>query len=270
MDKKQFTDYFLERFILEFSELTFSKVSELHISLSDLEGLKSDIFLENAYGDYLSEYKNIEAITQDRINQLKNQASRNASVNSSNIFPVLKPLSFLDNVRKQLGETNNSDGDLSMVFHKLNEDIFIFYVFNTQESMNFVLQEDLDKLNINASDIRKIAVENLEEHFSKIDVSIKRMEYPGKGNIFLLSTDKNYEASALLSAMLWNKKILPVKGDFVAFVPTRSMLLVVGSKDTQGIQDASTVATQGYEEIGYSISPYGYLKKDDQWIRFDS
>ncbi len=155
------------------------------------------------------------------------------------ILPVLKPAAHLENVRKQLAENGRGAEAPPMLHEKLNDDIYIFYVFDFPESISFISKEDMKKLKLDAAEIRKTAVSNLEKYYSSIGASVRQLDTKKKGKINSFDADRNYEASALLTKSIWNKTTIPVDGELVGFTPARNILFIVGDDDPIGIQVAS-------------------------------
>ncbi len=268
LTKSQFTAKFHETLKREFPKSTFTIVSELKIHSKDVDGYEMTIFLDNAYNDYLSKQATLGEVLEGRIDTLKNQKKARTSSEIGDIFPVMKPGNYLENVRKQLAGSGYGNEEPPMFYEKLNDDIYIFYVFDSPESMNFVTKGDMKKLKLGADEIRKTAISNLEKYYTSIGAYVRQLDTKGRGKIFSFEADENYEASALLTKGIWKKTTMPVDGKFVAFTPARNILLIVGGDDSIGIRIASELSAQGYAELGYSISPHGYIKEGKKWVRF--
>jgi len=167
----------------------------------------------------------------------------------------------------QLKESGYDKNESPFFFEKINDDLYLMYVFDSQDSMRFVSRKDVEKYHIKES-IRDIASKNLEHHYSKIQAEFSEVDTQGNGNIYLFSADDNYEAS-IITAFDYLKSIKSeINGAPVVFIPARNRAIIVGSKDTIAIALASKIASQGYDELGYSISPYGYVNINGKWSRF--
>jgi uncharacterized protein YtpQ (UPF0354 family) len=144
----------------------------------------------------------------------------------------------------------------------------VLYVFDTADSMRFVSPEDMNDLGIAETDIRTLAKQNFDTYLEKVSATIEQIDTQGQGELFMLQVDDNYEASALMSNVLWSGDNVSVNGDVVAFVPARNVMLIVGSKDALGLKFAANIAENAHAEMSYSISPNGYRRVGDDWRRF--
>ena len=267
LSKKDFTASFIRKVSAELRGATFSTVSDLQIRSTNLGGYEINIFLYNAYDVYRAGQKPIGEIFNNQINSIKGQRLALENKDVKTILPVLKPKDYIVTIKKQLKDAGYEKENLPLYIEKLNDDIYILFVFDTPESMRFLSPEDLEELNISAINIRNIAKGNLENYYKNLSITIQQINTKGRGSVYMFSADGNYEASAILSSSLLQQDKIPLKSDFIVFVPARNKLLIVGVDDREGIQEASNLALKDYAELGYSISPYGYRKKGDRWER---
>lgn len=268
LSERLFTYQFSKKLAVEFPKSKFTIKSNLRIYANDINGYELNIFLDNTYNSYISKSRTLEEAFSDQINSIKNQKKSPNTKSLKNIVPVLKPKDYLSNARKQLIKSGYTKKELPFFYEKLNNDIYILYVFDTPDSMSFVSPNDIKKLKVKIPKVRDIAKNNLDNHFGKIGATISQLDTEGEGDVFIFEADKNYEASALLLSEVWNKNNIPIKGEFVVFVPARDTLLIVGSKDLKGIKMAKSLARQGFAELGYAISPYGYVQNGIKWVRY--
>jgi uncharacterized protein YtpQ (UPF0354 family) len=78
-------------------------------------------------------------------------------------------------------------------------------------------------------ELRALACENLKRLLPKI-------ERHGTGGVYMVTAGGDYEASLLLLDSIWSGGEMEVKGEVVVAIPTRDLLLVTGSKDSEGIE----------------------------------
>ncbi|NOK58774.1 MAG: DUF1444 family protein [Chloroflexi bacterium AL-W] len=269
MNSSEFTNLFHEQAQTELSDITLQVAGDLQLYSENAHGYKLSIFLYNAYNSYLSGQKSLEEVVGDEVNAIKNQQDFSENTHIRSIMPVLKSKDYIESTRTQLSKADYDKEELPFFYELLNADIHILYVFDTPESMRFVSPKDMTDLGIDAKNMLNIASNNLIHYFHHINAAIQQLDTKGTGNIFLFNADENYEASGLLMHPLWDKQAIPVEGEFVAFIPARDILLVVGSHDHVGIQIATDLSARGYEERSYAISPFGYIKKGVQWERLE-
>lgn len=266
MSKSDFTNEFVKVLQVEIPQMEFKIVSDLHVIAKTADD-SLDIFLDNRYAGYISAQTNFETICLDEIKSIKDKEIYFTDKNIDSIMPVLKPKDYIDMVKEQLKQTNKELNTLPFYYEKLNDDIFVLYVFDLPNSMQFVSEEDIKKYHIEKT-IRTIAIKNLENYYKTSDVKIEKIDTKKRGDLYVFTADQTYEASLLLANIFLKNQNIPVKGDIVVFLPARDTLFFTGSKDVEGLKTASILATQGYSELAYAISPYGYININGKWERF--
>jgi hypothetical protein len=59
---------------------------------------------------------------------------------------------------------------------------------------------------------------------------------------------------------------LPVKGDYIAMVPTRDHLLLTGSEDEEGLKGMVEIAAQCYGERGHPMTLHAFRLSGEDWV----
>jgi uncharacterized protein YtpQ (UPF0354 family) len=266
MSEIEFTKYFAlqAKLVLKGVEL---KVDEpLQLSSKNINGWQSTIFLNNAYNQYSSNNASLPSIIESQVKSLDAQNRLGTSKAGSSIFAVIKPSDYLDNVRMQLSKAGLGDKDMPLIYEKLNEDLYVFYVFDSESGMQMITKNDLAELNVDESDVRLMARNNLDQYFEKSGLKIQRLDKTGEAKVYKVTLDDNYEASILLLSKYWTKKYFEVNGNIVAFIPARNVVVVTGSADVEGMLIAGYLAENGFKELGYAISPKGYKFESGAWV----
>ncbi len=127
---------------------------------------------------------------------------------------------------------------------------------------------DLVELNITEPELYAIAIRNLTAYFAANELKVHRLEKTGTANVYVVSLDQTYEASLLLLDSYWDRPGFEVAGSPVAFVPARNIVLVTGTADTEGVRIATYLANQWFTELGYAISPKGYVYQSGTWVPY--
>lgn len=267
LNKQEFTNAFYEQLKIKMPNTGFEVIGDLQIHTPDIEGYQLNIFLDNAYDVYSSGMKSMEQVFQDQLTALKNQSESFSNNNIRSIFPVLKPKDYIETARKQLSAAGYDKSELPFYYKKFNNDTYVLYVFDTEQSMRFVTVKDVQELSIQET-ISSIAKKNIEGYFANIEAVISQVDTGDDGQIFIFSADENYEASVLFATSYLETKLKARIEDFVVFVPARNIVLIVPENDNVGLELATQLATQGFSELGYSISPYGYVYRNGQWTRY--
>lgn len=269
MTEQEFTSSILERLKSGIPESGFELevVGELKIIAQSQSGYELTLFLDNAYDVYRSGTRDIELVYEDQVATLKSHELALSNNDIRSILPVSKPKAYLDKARQQLEEVGYDKERLPFYFDKINDDIYQMYVFDSQDSMRFVTPEDVEKYDIGNS-ISSIASRNMELYYAKIGAQLVELDTGGNGRIYQFSADENYESSILASFGYLERMGLDSGEDWVVFVPARSIALLVDARDLPAVELASRLAFEGYYELGYAVSPYGYIKKNHGWVRF--
>jgi uncharacterized protein YtpQ (UPF0354 family) len=268
MSEEEFTAAFVKQAAAEIKDADFKSVEPLRFNVKYKSGAVATAFLGNAYAQYKSAPEKLPDIFGSQIASLKAQAQTLGPQPNSAIFAVIKPADYIDTMNQQLAQANAGDGH-PIVTERLNDDLFVVYVFDTEESMRLVMKSDLAEKHLEEKALRSIAVKNLSGYFDAKKVSIVRVEDVGDAKIFIVALDENYEASILLLDQYWNRKNFDVKGELIVFVPARNIVIVTGSEDQDGLRIAGYLADKGFRELGYSVSPHGYKYDAGNWKRFE-
>lgn len=267
MSELKFTGHFVGQASSELDNIKFSIIQPLQVYSKDANGYELNIFLNNAYLQYTSNPKHLKTIIDSHISSVKSQHLSLASQSPSSIFAVIKSADYLTAAKNQLIEANLPDKNIDFVYEKINDDLYCFYVFDSESGMQLITTKDLEERKIDANTIRSTAIHNLTEHFEN-NVNIRRLEHTGNARIFTVSLDESYEASIILLDKYWNKEIFKVEGEIITFVPARNVVIVTGSQDTEGMRIAAHIAESGFNELGYAISQNGYKYESGNWTSY--
>lgn len=269
LSEKAFTEHVLTALVEAFDNTEFAYDGELRILARDAQGNESIVFLRNAFANHAADLYPLERIVQEQVEAFAGQLQGMASADARSIIPVIKPADYIATVQAQLKQAGREGDEFPFYMQRLNEDLYVFFVFDSPSSMRFVAPADVEKLGLAEESLLALARANLDAYYREYGASLSKLDTGGQGDLYLLSVDENYEASGLLSTRLWDKQNLPVAGDFVAFLPARNLMLVVGSEDAAGLELAARLARDAYMELGYAISPYGYVLSERGWIRYE-
>lgn len=268
LGQTEFTDRFVFDAKTHFSDAQVKVLAPLRVQLKMPSGSKYTAYLDDAYSQYLSSPATLDAILRSQIETIKPHDQSMSAKASASIFAVLKSRDYIAVAKRQLAQAGFSENDFPMVYEKLNEDLFAFYVFDDEKGMSFITKRDLAEIQVREHALRAISRANLEKYFDRNHLHIKRLQH-GAAKIYAVAVDENYEASTLLVPRYWNKSNFDVPGKIVVYVPARNVVLVTGSEDAEGVRIASQIAKRGHAELGYAISPEGYVFEAGGWVRFE-
>jgi len=270
-EKKQtaaeFTNGFFQALSSELPDEEFKIVGDLHLTAVDINGYELTIFLDNAYASYKAGEQEIDAVYSDRISSFKNQKLSFSTNDVKSILPALKPKAYIEAVLQQVKNAGGSDKSFPLYYEQLNSDLYITYIFDSPSSMRSVSPEFVKEQGFEKN-IRALASKNLDAYYRDKGIQFRELDTDGAGRVFQFIVDQNYEASLVASLSFWKEKRLDVDGDLVVFTPARNIVYLVGSNDIAGIKFASEISAKQYSEVGYSISPHGYVISNGVWRRF--
>jgi len=86
----------------------------------------------------------------------------------------------------------------------------------------------------------------------------------------MLTCGGTYESSLILADILWEETLPRPQGKFIVAIPTRELLLVADSYDTEGIRKVSETAKMIFAEGPYRISSKLYIRNCDIWESYPS
>ncbi|WP_300672471.1 DUF1444 family protein [Soonwooa sp.] len=219
----EFSNFFFKKLSEKISGIKLLKISPLEIKTKD-ENEEYIHFLDNSYSEYRSEPNDLDEILERYVKAAENLYSPREEINVSRIIPIIKDKRFLDEMFKLFKNENDNIN----VFEKYNSDLYIFYAEDREENISYLNIKDLEKLQIDKSDLLELATNNL-------NAIIESIERNGDENAFMLIAGGNYESSLILLD-IWNKDNFPVLGEIIIGIPARDLLFVTGSEDKDSIE----------------------------------
>lgn len=208
------------------------------ISLTDLE-IKTKHnehehthYLDNAYSEYVRTTQNKEEVIERYILSALDLYYPKEEFSIEKIVPIIKDRRFV----KEIKSLENSDQG-QYVFEKYNEGLYIFYAQDLENSMSYLIQENLAEHNISRPDLRAMATNNLM-------TILPNIERHGDNGYFMLTAGGDYEASLILDQSIWTKEYFPVKGEIIIGIPSRDVLLITGSEEVENIARLKTTVEE--------------------------
>ncbi|WP_396185802.1 DUF1444 family protein [Flavobacterium sp.] len=221
LNENEFSTEFAKRLTEKVEGLKIFSINGLEIQTEFENSNEYKHFLNNCYSEYLREPESIEEVFEKYLNSSDSLYKPNGKINKSDILPVIKDERFIQSILEI-----NPDFEKNHTYEKYNSELYIFYVEDTETNINYLTQEDFEKLNIEKSELKKIAVENLSNSIE--------IERHGENGYFMLLADGNYESSMILLD-IWNEENFKVKGEIIVGIPSRDLLIITGKNDTENI-----------------------------------
>ena len=235
-------------FSIEFAKRLIEKVEGLKIySIKGLE-IQTEFensndykhFLDNCYSEYQREPESIEEVFEKYLNSSDSLYKPKGTISISDILPVIKDERFIQSILEI-----NPNFEKNHTYEKYNSELYIFYVEDTESNINYLTQEDFEKLNIEKSELKKIAVENLSNSVE--------IEKHGENGYYMLLADGNYESSLILLD-IWYEENFKVNGEIVVGIPSRDLLLITGKNDMENIAKLNKVIVETNQNGDHLVS----------------
>ncbi|KIA82473.1 DUF1444 family protein [Flavobacterium sp. AED] len=225
LNETEFSQEFAKCLIQKVAGLKIFSVNGLEIQTEFENSNKYKHFLNNCYSEYLRKPEDIEEIFEKYLNTTDSLYKPKETLKISDVLPVIKDERFIQSIIEI-----NPDFEKNHTYEKYNEDLYIFYVEDTETNINYLKQEDFEKLNVKLEELRKIAIQNLSNSVE--------IEKHGENGFYILLADGNYESSLILLD-IWYKENFDVNGEIVIGIPSRDLLIITGKNDSQNLDRIS-------------------------------
>ncbi|TGE78211.1 hypothetical protein C7Y70_16855 [Pseudoalteromonas sp. KS88] len=268
--KQEFSRMYIERAKLSLEQAAFDKVEELAIEIEFKNGLHVKTNLANSYTRYSSGQATIDEVLKDIIaSQIEYQNLGEAdAISISQLRPVIKSKSYLENVKGQLIAAGASNVHLPY-FEKLTGELLIFYAIDSPDSLRFLTQQDLQNLALSSSNIRDKAIANLDSYLNDINIKIEKLDIENNGQLYMLVADENYEATAILTPYFKDLLKQEIPGEVVIGMPSRNILLIASKNDSRAVRAVAGITYSQFPELAYAISPFIYTLNDGNWQQIE-
>lgn len=233
---------------------------ELTVALPDGSLIKTD--LHNAYKMYKTGGDTLTHIFNSHINMIDDN---NFDRPLTQIMPVIKSSNYIATVQNKIKELGAELSNLPF-YRKINQDLYEVFVIDSKEKTVILTAQKVQELGIENT-ITDIAHNNLRNYFSNIDTSFTALS-TNDHHIFLFNADNFYESSILVNFDGMTKSTLPNIKQWIIYPVSRNIAILADKNDNEAVKIATHLAKSGYNEYPYSISPYGYIQKDNRWVRF--
>lgn len=220
-----------------------------------LTGRTHSIFLDNLWTQCRNSAPTRVAQVQRFLQTLA--VARNADAELprvESIVPTIKDQEYLDLARRQTGK-------LSLVEEHLAGDLWIVYAVDSPDAILSLQQSQFEKLGIERHKLKQVAIENLRRILPPI-------EQHGGDPYYMLTAGGDYVASLILLDDLWVELANNVKGNVVAGIPSRDVLLYTGDQSPEGIAGMRKAIEKITATGGYLISTTMLRRHSNSWKVF--
>jgi uncharacterized protein YtpQ (UPF0354 family) len=241
--------------------LKVAVVRDLQMEVTSATGREPMLFLDNAYDTYKQDPKAKAVVMQRYVNAYLDTMGRlPEEVDRTRIVPVIKDRPWLQEMRQGL-LSRGAKQIPEQVYEDFSPDLVIVYAEDSPRNIRYLTPKDLEHAKIERRELRQLAFENLERLLPKI-------ERHGTNGLYMITAGGDYEASLLLIDSIWSGGQLAVKGDIVVAIPTRDMLLVTGSEDSQGIEKMKSIVQEASNGGSYRLTPKLFVYRSGKFEEF--
>lgn len=150
-------------------------------------------------------------------------------------------------------------------FHQLADpltpELCVLYAFNHRDRLDPFVEQDLDRLGLERSRLRDIALRNLRRltasPVKKVDQGVWTFVVPAGAGIL--------EPSLLLQDELWDALAKQLRGDVVVAVPTRDLILASSSRSSAAIVKLRALAADAFVHGDHPLSGQLLVRRGDTW-----
>ena len=260
MDPAGFTEEVARRVRAAAPQLDVQTVGELELEIDTTEGSGNRAFLNNAYQMYLGESSRNRSDLIDRFVRSFAEAAAGLERSRDAIIPIVKDRGWLEEIRQSMRQLHGTEGQ-DKVYEDLNDDLVVVYAIDTPSNIAYLNPEELERLDVQNEELRPLAVRNLRGLLPGIEVH--------RGDLInMVTADGNYEASLLLFADLWEREREKLRGEPVAAVPARDLLLFADSANADAVSQLKQLAAKMRAEATYALTDRLFVLREGRWLPF--
>lgn len=261
LDESAFTQRYAKAINIREDGVRADIKGRLEVEMTYSNGETSTAYLDNAYMNYRSSPGELDAIINAYINALtKSSSDVKSNIEKEHIFPVIKDRGYMEQITKLMN--HSSKGELPFYYEKLNDVLYVLYAIDTPSSIKFMPKEDINALGVEEEELRNLSMANLMNANESLQIQGDR------STVSMVVADGIYEASFLLYDDLWTKENFPVKGDIVVYVPSRDVLIVTGSEDTESLETVRGIVHNPDSQWSHAVTDIGFVREKNKWAEF--
>lgn len=260
MNPDDFTEEVARRVRLAAPQLDVQvvKALELAINMGDDGGNRA--FLDNAYQMYQGESARNRSDVIDRFVRSFAEAAAGLERSRDAIIPIVKDRDWLEEIRLSM-QRMGSGKVQENVYEDINDALIVVYAIDTPSNIAYLSPDELESLGVQREDLRALAVRNLRGLLPGIEVH--------RGDLVnMITADGNYEASLLLFADLWEREREKLRGEPVAAVPARDLLLFADSANPDAVAQLKQLASKMRAEATYALTDRLFVLREGNWLPF--
>lgn len=260
MNPDDFTEEVARRVRLAAPQLDVQVVKALELAINMGEDGSNRAFLDNAYQMYQGESARSRSDVIDRFVRSFAEAAAGLERSRDAIIPIVKDRGWLEEIRLSMQRMGSGKAQEN-VYEDINDALIVVYAIDTPSNIAYLSPDELESLGVQREDLRALAVRNLRGLLPGIEVH--------RGDLVnMITADGNYEASLLLFADLWEREREKLRGEPVAAVPARDLLLFADSANPDAVAQLKQVASKMRAEATYALTERLFVLREGNWLPF--
>jgi uncharacterized protein YtpQ (UPF0354 family) len=232
---------------------------ELQLEVIDTIGIKGFANLDNFYAEYLHAPDSLPAVLARIVATHPSARVLAPELDTLKLYPILRPRELLEESAATL---KVSAGDLDLIIEDYNDELIVLFVLDTPEHYVYITNASATRAGLDCEGVRRIAMANLHKCVAQLD-------YDAGSLLTSITVEGDLEPSMLLRDDLWTDRPLQVKGEIVAAVPNRNVLLIAGSKSPGGVDNLRERTRMSFLNAGYPLSQVLFVFRKGRFVRFE-
>jgi uncharacterized protein YtpQ (UPF0354 family) len=260
MTPAEFSEEVARRVRIAAPEVDVQVAGELELGINATADSGNRAFLDNAYQMCLGASERERDDLIDRFVRSFAEATKGLERSRDAIIPIVKDRGWLQEIRESMRRMGNEKVQDNL-YEDLNDDLVVVYAIDTPSNIAYLNPDELEGLGVQREELRALAVRNLRGLLPGIEVHRGEL-------VNMVTADGNYEASLLLFADLWERERDRLRGEAVAAVPARDLLLFADSANADAIAQLRQLAAKMRAEASYALTERLFVLREGQWQPF--
>lgn len=216
--------------------------------------------LENAYAAYVNNPAALRAILTKFVATAKQIVTdETTAATRDQVVATLRPCSLLEQMAEQARTQGlGQPGSSPLISEPFAGSLCILYVIDYPNRVRSLTSTDLQRLGIDRTSVRELAITNLAPHLVNVDME-------PKGDRTIVTNRSGYMASVLLDDKFWTSRRVPVSGDYLVFVVARDAVVITGTR-SRNLAETEAVAKRIAGSAPYPIGAEGFVRRGGTWV----
>ncbi len=250
LSETEFSNKFAKALQNSVKGLSIVSISGLDIVTTFTDSEERRHFLDNAYIEYSRDTKALKQVLDKYLRASVELYMPDEPINKDRVIPVIKDRRFIGGLAEL-----SANAKTQQVYEAYNSELYIFYVEDTEHSIRYLTKADISDLALSMEELRELAIRNLDQ----LEVKMH-----GENGYYMLTAGGTYEASLILLD-IWYNSTFAVNGDIVIGIPSRDLLIITGSRDSENLHRMYDIIEEVTGTGNYLVSDKLFELKGDKF-----